>query len=311
MLVPDNLKTGVDHTQDWYTPQINRTYHELAEYYNTAVVPARVRRPKDKSGAEGTVGVVSTRIIAALRNRKFFSLHEMNQAVREKLEEHNQAPFAKREGSRSSVFQNQEKAFLQKLPTAPFELAQWKVATVQYNYHISVDKMQYSVPYEYIKQKVDVRLTKNTVEMFFNQNRIASHRRLYGYPGQYSTVEAHMPESHQKYLQWNGERFIQWAEKIGPSIATVVKSILSSYKVEQQGYRSCMGLLKLADKYSVERLENACKRALSFTPQPSFKSVKNILVTGQDKLVPEMTATKDDGNAHGYIRGAAYYGRNK
>lgn len=311
MLVPDNLKTGVDHTQDWCTPQINRTYHELAEYYNTAVVPARVRRPKDKSGAEGTVGVVSTRIIAALRNRKFFSLHEMNQAVREKLEEHNQAPFAKREGSRSSVFRNQEKAFLQKLPTAPFELAQWKVATVQYNYHISVDKMQYSVPYEYIKQKVDVRLTKNTVEVFFNQNRIASHRRLYGYPGQYSTVEAHMPESHQKYLQWNGERFIQWAEKIGPSIATVVKSILSSYKVEQQGYRSCMGLLKLADKYSVERLENACKHALSFTPQPSFKSVKNILVTGQDKLVPEMTATKDDGNAHGYIRGAAYYGRNK
>lgn len=311
MLVPDNLKTGVDHTQDWYTPQINRTYHELAEYYNTAVVPARVRKPKDKSGAEGTVGVVSTRIIAALRNRKFFTLHEMNQAIREKLEEHNLAPFTKREGSRSSVFQSQEKAFLQKLPAAPFELAQWKVATVQYNYHISVDKMQYSVPYEYIRQKVDVRITKNTVEVFFNQNRIASHRRLYGFPGQYSTVEAHMPESHQKYLQWNGERFIQWAEKIGPSTTAVVKSILSSYKVEQQGYRSCMGLLKLADKYSVGRLENACKRALSFTPQPSFKSVKNILVTGQDKLVPDMTASKDDGNAHGYIRGAAYYGRNK
>jgi len=157
MLVPDNLKTGVDHTQDWYSPQINRTYHELAEYYNTAVVPARVRRPKDKSGAEGTVGVVSTRIIAALRNRKFFSLGELNQAVREKLEEHNRAPFAKREGSRSSVFLNQEKAFLQKLPAAPFELAQWKVATVQYNYHILVEKMQYSVPYEYIRQKTQWR----------------------------------------------------------------------------------------------------------------------------------------------------------
>lgn len=201
----------------------------------------------------------------------------MNQAVREKLEEHNLAPFAKRQGSRSSVFRNQEKAFLQKLPTAPFELAQWKVATVQYNYHIWVDKMQYSVPYEYIRQKVDVRITKNTVEVFFNQNRIASQRRLYGYPGQYSTVEAYMSENHQKYLQWNGERFIQWAEKIGPSTTAIVKSILSSYKVEQQGYRSCMGLLKLADKYSVERLENACKRALSFTPQPSFKSVKKTI----------------------------------
>lgn len=201
MLVPYNLKTGVDHTQDWYTPQINRTYHELAEYYNTAVIPARVRRPKDKSSTEGTVGVVSTRIIAALHNRKLFSLQELNQAVQEKLEEHNQVPFTKREGSRSSVFLNQENTFLQKLPAARFELAQWKVATVQYNYHISLEKMQYSVPYEYIRQKVDVRLTKNTVEVFFNQNRIASHRRLYGHPGQYSTVETHMPESHQKHLQ--------------------------------------------------------------------------------------------------------------
>ena len=309
MLVPDNLKTGVDHTQDWYTPQINRTYHELAEYYNAAVVPARVRKPKDKSGAEGTVGVVSTRIIAALRNRRFFSLAELNQAVREKLEGHNQAPFAKREGSRSSVFLIQEKAFLQKLPAAPFELAQWKIATVQYNYHISVEKMQYSVPYEYIKQKVDVRLTKNTVEVFFNQNRIASHRRLYGYPGQYSTVEAHMPESHQQYLKWDGNRFLQWAGKIGPSASSVVQSILSSNKIEQQGYRSCMGLLKLADKYSVERLENACKRALSFTPQPSFKSVKNILVTGQDKMEHEESAVKDTSSQYGYVRGAAYYGR--
>lgn len=309
MLVPDNLKTGVDHNRDWSTPQINRTYRELAEHYHTAVVPARVRRPKDKAGAEGTVGVVSTRIIAALRNRKFFSLPELNQAIREKLEEHNNAPFTKREGSRSSVFQTQERDFLQKLPAAQFELAQWKVATVQYNYHISVDKMQYSVPYEYIRQKVDVRLTRNTIEVFFNQNRIASHRRLYGYPGQYSTVETHMPESHQQYLKWDGVRFIQWGEKIGPSTATTVKAILSAHKIEQQGYRSCMGLLKLADQYSVERLENACTRALSFTPQPSYKSVKNILATGQDKLEPAKSEKKDTSSQYGYVRGAAYYGR--
>ena len=311
MLVPDNLKTGVDNIQDWYTPKINRTYHELAEHYNTAVVPARVRRPKDKGSVEGTVGVVSARVIAALRNRKFFSLYELNQSVREKLEELNQASFAKREGSRSSVFQSQEKAFLQKLPTAPFELAQWKAATVQYNYHIAVERMQYSVPYEYIKQKVDVRLTKNTVEIFFNQTRIASHRRLYGQPGQYSTAEAHMPEDHQKYLQWDGKRYIQWSEKIGLATSTVVKAILSFNKVEQQGYRSCMGLLRLADKYSVERLENACRRALSFTPQPSFKSVKNILVTGQDKLETERLTVKDTSSEYGYIRGAGYYGRDK
>ena len=309
MLVPDNLKTGVDHANDWFTPQINRTYREMAEHYDTAVVPARVRKPKDKSSAEGTVGVVSTRIIAALRNRKFFSLEELNRAVRTKLEEHNTAPFAKREGSRYSVFQSQEKAFLHKLPTAQFELAQWKAATVQYNYHISVEKMQYSVPYEYIRQKVDVRLTKNMVEVFYNQNRIASHRRLYGHPGQYSTVEAHMPEDHQKYLQWNGDRFIRWAESIGPATAITVKGILSSYKIQQQGYKSCMGLLKLADKYSVARLESGCVRALSFTPQPSYKSIRNILVTGQDKLDIAPAEQKTVSNEYGFTRGAEYYGR--
>ena len=309
MLVPDNLKTGVDHTNDWYTPQLNRTYQELAEHYNTAVVPARVRKPKDKSSAEGTVGVVSTRIIAALRNRKFFSLDELNRAIRQKLDEHNKTPFTKREGSRYSVFQSQEKAFLHKLPTAQFELAQWKVATVQYNYHISVEKMQYSVPYEYIKQKVDVRLTKNMVEVFYNQNRIASHRRLYGHPGQYSTVEAHMPEDHQKYLQWDGERFVRWAERIGPATAITIKGILASHKIQQQGYKSCMGLLKLADKYSVARLENACVKALQFTPQPSYKSIQNILVTGQDKLETAPAEKKPVNNEYGFTRGAKYYGR--
>jgi len=309
MLVPDNLKTGVDHAGDWYTPQINRTYRELAEHYNTAVVPARVRKPKNKSSAEGTVGVVSTRIIAALRNRKFFSLDELNRAIRQKLDEHNNTPFTKREGSRYSVFQSQEKAFLHKLPTARFELAQWKVATVQYNYHISVEKMQYSVPYEYIKQKVDVRLTKNMLEVFYNQNRIASHRRLYGHPGQYSTVETHMPEDQQKYLQWDGGRFIRWAESVGPATAVTVKGILSSHKIQQQGYKSCMGLLKLADKYSVTRLENACVRALSFTPQPSYKSIKNILVTGQDELEIAPAEKKPANNEYGFTRGAEYYRR--
>lgn len=141
------------------------------------------------------------------------------------------------------MFQSQEKVFLHKLMTAPFELAQWKIAAVQYNYHISVEKMQYSLLYEYIRQKVDVRLTKNMVEVFYNQNRIASHRRLYGHPGQYSAVEAHMPKDHQKYLQWDGERFVSWAESIGPATAIIVRGILKAHKIQQQGYKSCMGLL--------------------------------------------------------------------
>lgn len=310
MLIPDNLRTGVDHS-DWYTPKINKTYHEMAEHYDTAVIPARVRAPKDKPSAEGTVGIISTWITAAIRNEKFFSLAELNREIHRRLKNFNQAPFQKKEGSRYSVFLSDEKPFLTPLPPAPYELSQWKQATVQFNYHISVDKMQYSVPYEYIRQKVDVRLTRSVVEVFYHNQRICSHKRLYGRPGQYSTMEIHMPEDHQKYLKWDGNRFISWAEKIGTSTSITVRSILSSYKVEQQGYKACMGLLKLADKYSVERLEAACNKALSYTPHPSYKSVKNILVTGQDKISTstEVPATpQSENNAYGYTRGAEYYG---
>ena len=199
ILVPDNLKTGVIKNTKNETV-LNRSYREMAEHYGTAVIPARPRTPKDKAFVEGSVGVVSTWIIAALRNRQFFSLAELNEAVSERLYEFNHKPFQKKEGSRAAAFE-EEKPFLLPLPAVPFELAMWKVATVQYSYHISVDKQNYSVPYEYIKQKVDVRLTSHTVEVFFEGNRIASHPRLYGRPNQYSTLEMHMPPDHQKYLQ--------------------------------------------------------------------------------------------------------------
>lgn len=309
MLVPDNLKTGVEKS-DWYSPTINKVYHEMAEHYDTAVVPARVRRPKDKPGVEGTVGNVSTWIIAALRNRKFFTLAELNQAIHELLDEFNSKPFQKKEGSRLSIFLEQEKPFLLPLPKTTFELATWKIATVQLNYHIAVDKMNYSVPCEYIKRKVDVRITRQVIEVFYNHQRICSHPRLYGHPGQYSTTQTHMPLDHQAYIQWNGERFVSWAKQIGPNTEITVKAILSSHKIEQQAYKSCLGLIKLADKYSVTRVEAACQRALTFTPLPSYKSVKAILVTGQDKIAEEPTQPKTDAAAtYGFTRGAEYYGR--
>lgn len=309
ILVSDNFKTGVDKS-DWYSPKINRTYHEMAEHYDTAIIPARVRKPKDKPNVEGAAGNVATWVIAALRNQKFFSLAELNESIRAKVNELNCKPFQRREGSRQLIFQNEEKPFLSPLPAAPYELAEWKQATVQLNYHISVDKMQYSVPYEYIRQKVDVRLTHNTVEVFFNNNRICSHVRLYGRPGQYSTMEVHMPEEHQSYLKWDSARFVQWAEGIGPCTTAVVKSILASHKVEQQGYRSCMGLVKLADRHSVDRLEKACEKALSYTPHPSYKSIKNILATGQDKVASiSKQEPQSDSDKYGFTRGADYYGR--
>ena len=309
ILTPDNLKTGIiKNTKD--ETVVNKSYQEMAEHYGTAIVPARPRKPKDKAFVEGSVGVVSTWILAALRNQQLLSLKELNAAIQEKLTVFNSKPFQKKEGSRAQMFQ-EEQLFLLPLPPTPFELAVWKVATVQYNYHVSVDKMNYSVPYEYIKQQVDVRLTRSAVEVFFGGTRIASHPRLLGRPNQYSTNESHMPLEHQEYLQWNGERFLRWAEQIGPHTTAIVKLFLSAYKVEQQSYKSCVALLKSADKYSSSRLEAACKKALTFTPAPSLKSIQSILKSGQDKLTDaeDVPPPTPKASQYSFTRGAGYYSR--
>ena len=170
--------------------------------------------------------------------------------------------------------------------------------------------MNYSVPYEYIKQKVDVRVTRTTIEVFFGGNRICSHKRLYGRFNQYSTLEDHMPPQHQQYVQWNGDRFRKWAEKIGENTLAVIGAILGSYKVEQQGYKACMGLLKLADKYTPDRLESACEKVLALTPHPSPKNIQAILSSGQDQ-VPEKESEKPADSKYGFTRGAKYYGGTK
>lgn len=304
----DNLKTGVNkHSRNEIV--LNQTYRELAEHYGTAIIPARVRAPKDKAMVEGTVGIISTFILAAMRNEQFLALHELNLAIKERLELFNHKPFQKKEGSRALLFQ-EEKPFMLPLPPRPFELATWKVASVGPNYHVSIDNMNYSVPYEYIKQKVDVRIAKATVEIFFDGNRICSHPRLYGKPNQYNTMEGHMPPNHQQYVKWNSEHFIKWATKIGSSTETVIRAILAGYKVEQQGYKACMGLLKLADKYSAERLENACKKALTYTPRPSLKNVQAILTSGQDKI-ESVPVAQPSSSQYGFTRGAKYYDRRK
>nr|WP_246798203.1 IS21 family transposase [Alkalibacter rhizosphaerae] len=307
ILVPDNCKIAVIHNKGWYTQQLNKTYHEMAEHYNTAIIPARVRKPKDKPNVEGTVGNISTWISAKLRNEQFFSLAELNAAIREELEEFNARDFQKKEGSRSSLFHNEELPYLGTLPTTSYELADWKQATVQFNYHISVEGMLYSVPFEYIKRKVDVRITDRIIEIFYNHNRVASHQRLFGRKGQYNTTVQHMPPDHQKYLEWNGDRFRKWAEQIGNNTYLAVDAILTSNRVEQQNYRSCMGLLKLAEKHSPQRLEAACEKALSFTASPSYKIIKNILATGI-KEKTNQTKEKSTQNKYGVTRGARYYG---
>ena len=308
IIVPDNLKTGVDKVSR-PEPKINKTYHEMAEHYGTAVIPARVKRPKDKPNAEGTVGIISTWIIASLRNQQFFSLQELNAAIRLKLQEFNEKPFQKKPGSRESAFIEEEKALLMPLPASPYELAAWSTATIQYDYHIVVDKNHYSVPYEYIRHEVDVRTTSKIVEVFYHNYRIASHVRVRNNEGQVITVPEHMPEKHKRYLAINGEYFKEWAASVGPNTVIVVNAILSAHKVEKQSYRSCISLMKLADKYSLVRFEEACGRALSYTPRPSFKAIQTILKTGQDKLAsnPKVSARKD-AESYSFVRGADYFG---
>ena len=308
ILVPDNLKTGIaKHTR--HEAVINKTYQEMAEHYKTAVIPTRIRSPKDKATVEGNVGVISTWVTAALRNQQFLSLWELNAAIRSKLAEFNARPFQKKEGSRESVFQ-EERRFLLPLPEHPYELAVWKIATVQFNYHISCEGGNYSVPYEYIKQKVNVRLTKRLVEVFFSGNRIASHPRLHGRQGQYSTCEEHMPKEHKEYVSWNGERFLNWAGKIGAHTRTVVALFLSRSQVEQQGYKSCIALLKLSDAYSALRLEHACQTALSFTERPSLKSIQVILKSGRNNPPQEGPAKSPPPVPAGrFTRGREYFRR--
>jgi hypothetical protein len=248
------------------------------------------------------VGNISSFILASVRNQTFFTLQELNTVIREKLHAFNHKPFQKKDGSRATWFA-EERAFLLALPRNTYELSVWKTATVSFNYHIAVDEQYYSVPFEYIKRKVDVRMTRNTVEIFNDGSRICSHVRLYGRRGQYSTVEEHMPPQHQQYIQWNGERFRKWASQIGDNTAKVVETILAGYKVEQQGYRACMALLKLSEQYTQERLEVACAKALFYTPRPGYKAIQTILKSGQDKKTDDETPASSQ---YGFTRGADY-----
>jgi transposase len=309
ILTPDNLKVGIISNKKHEDPIVNRAYQELAEYYKTALLPARVLAPRDKAAVEGSVGNLTSHIIARLRNLKFFDIHTMNNAILKELDRFNQVPFQKKEGCRFSVFEEEELPFLQPLPSIPYEFAQWKTATVQLNYHVSIDYQNYSVPYEYVKKKVDVRYTKSSIEVYYKGKRICSHRRLYGRRGQYSTVVDHMPANHQLYSEWDRARFLKWAITIGEATQQVVLKMFESYRVEEQAYKGCLSLLKLADKYTPDRLEKACQVALTRIPSPRYKNIRLILESGNDKAAGEPQSSTDTASQkYALVRGAAYYG---
>jgi len=309
LLVPDNLKTGIDKNTSLETV-VNKTYQEMAEHYGTAVLPARIEAPNDKPYAEGAVKGVKTWILAAIRNEKFFTLADLNAAIKSKLEEYNTRPFQKIAGSRLTKYL-EEKSFLLPLPRHPFEKSEWKVATVMKDYHVKCGHQYYSVPHMYIGKKVDIRATRDVVEVYFDNMRICSHQRVDTFRDKYITDKAHMPDGHQKHGEWSGDRFRVWAAKIGPNCSSCIEYFLSNAKVEEQSFKTCNALLHLSGKYTPDRLERACQRVLSFTPRPSFKAVDSVLKSKQDiaaDMEKEQNTLKETALEYGFIRGAKYYG---
>ena len=303
IVVPDNLKAGVKHPCR-YEPDLNPTYQDLAEHYGIAVIPTRVRKPKDKAKAEVGVQVVERWILARLRNHTFFSLADLNQAIRELLSELNTRPMQHLGRSRRELFEELDRAALKPLPELAYEFAIWKKARVSIDYHIEFDKHYYSVPYTLIHKEVYVRATQSTVEIFFNNRRVASHLRVKS-PGRHTTVSEHMPPAHQQYQEWSPQRLTRWAQTIGPHTAQLVQALLDSRKHPQQAYRSCLGLLRLGSRYGEERLEAACCRALPAGIH-SYKGVKNILDAKLDQVESEEPAAVVP-QAHENIRGQPYY----
>jgi transposase len=304
LLIPDNLRTGVSRACR-YDPDLNPTYQEFAMHYAVGVVPARPYRARDKAKVEVGVQVAERWIIAALRHQKFFRLADLNHAIRELLERLNQRPFRKREGSRASVFAAVERSALRALPAEPFDMSQWSYARVNIDYHIAFDANFYSVLYTLVQERVEVRATPTTVEIFHKGQRVASHVRGHGRE-QVFTQREHRPKSHQAHLEWTPSRMVHWAEQIGPNTATLFERILAEKPHPEMGYRSCLGIIRLAEQYSSTRMEAAADRAIR-TGACRFKSVKSILKNSLDlQPLPEPSPSPLP-PSHDNIRGAEYF----
>ena len=305
IVVPDNLKTGI-RDSCFYEPEVNRSYTELAEHYGFTVIPARKAHPKDKAKVEKGVNMAQRWILACLRNRKFYSLAELNAAIRELLDKLNNRKMRKIERTRKELFEELDKPAAISLPERRYEYADWKICRVNIDYHVEIKNHYYSVPYQLIHEQVDARITENTIEIFYKHKRITSHLRSYMKWG-HTTKPEHMPTAHQKYLDQTPTKLIAWAQQVGPNTVEVVQKIFDSRKYIQQSYRSCMGIKRLEDYYPKERIENACTRAVKYRAY-SYKSVKAILVGGLDKQSDSFGNIENAPRfVHENIRGEGYY----
>lgn len=306
-VVPDNPKTAVIRPCR-YEPGLNRTYLELADHYGTVILPARPYKARDKAKAETAVQIAERQILALLRHQRFFSVGALNQAIVPLLDQLNNRPFQKLPGSRNSWFEGHEKSRLRPLPATPFELAIWSYPRVNIDYHVDVDHHYYSVPYQLIHQRLDARLTEATVELFHEGKRVAAHRRSH-LVGRHTSLDEHRPKAHQKHLAWTPSRILRWAGTIGPHCAQLIQHIMDSRPHPEQGYRSALGIMRLAKGAGTERLEAACRRALHFGAC-SYRSVQSILRKRLEAqpLEQELPLNSPD---HNNVRGADYYREDK
>lgn len=311
LTIPDNLKSGVTRAHR-YTPVLNASYEQWSDWYDTAIIPARPYRPKDKAKAENAVLVVERWILARLRKHTFFSLGELNDAIARLLIDLNNRPFKKLPGCRRTLFEQLDQPALKPLPAKSYEYLQVRSARVHIDYHIEFDKHYYSVPHQLVKTAVEVRASVSMVSVYAHGKRVACHVRS-AFKGGHSTLTEHMPQAHRAMSQWSPERFEQWASDIGPATARLVNHLLQKKRHPEQSYRSVMGLLSLAKKYDRQRLEAACQRAIDIGSL-TRTSVASILKNGLDTLPAKPAEQQSDLFAedqhlsdHDNIRGVTYY----
>lgn len=302
--VPDNPKVGVTRA-DRYDPELNPTYADLARHYDVVVIPARPRRPRDKAKVEAAVLLAERWILAALRNRTFYSLEELRAAVAELVEKLNGRLMRRLRKSRRQLFEELERGALKPLPARPYELALWARPTVAPDYHVQYDDHCYSVPYQLLGEKLDLRATETTVEIFQRGRRITSHLRSY-VKGGYTTKTEHMPRGHREHAEWTPQRLIGWAKKVGPQTAALVEAIMASKKHPEHGFKRCLGIMHLRRQYPDERIERACGRALRFRTL-TYKSVAAILKNNLDRVDEPAQERQQVLPLRGNVRGSRYY----
>lgn len=302
-IVPDQLKSGVTHACR-YEPGIQRTYEEMAIHYNTTIMPARPKSPRDKAKVEVGVLIAQRWILAKIRNQTFFSLAALNERITELVRELNERQMRVYGASRRELFERLDKPALGRLPEARFETCEWKTARVNIDYHVEYDHHFYSVPSTLLRQEVDIRATATTVEIYVRGERVASHPRSI-VRGQHTTNAAHMPKAHQAHAEWSPSRILSWAATVGPETAKLAEAILVSRPHPEQGYRSCLGILRLSKVYGAERVEAACARAMAAGAR-SYRHVESILKHGLDRIASS-AAEETQRPAHENIRGRGYY----